>query len=392
MQPEPGPLLKRYHAGEHEAVWADMMALGAKVRESPCADDARNVARETMRRARQNVESIIRRLDRLGYKFWDGTQGPRKSAPASVVFGEKIIEAWPIEARLAALFEEARNIPPAQFTPAMIRELHTAYQLAMYPWQDPALLLKGQRFPADAELTALCDRIKRTPSELTPDLLNRLCSLHSTALEQARNYWKAKGEEPPAIRRQREKENLLIKQSAIADHLKDRKVFCPPAKKDLAAIGKLEKKGVHFPLALRAWIEEVGDVNLAGDHPQLCFWDTGPHAGVYADPLMVVPHLFTLEIEDWHKTRQESEPFEALIGWDAKTKARLTLEDKELDYGYTATIPNAAADAPLHGTPHATLVDFLRHAFRWGGFPGWEQYPNRPERELRILTENLLPI
>jgi len=48
-----------------------------------------------MRRARQNVELIIRRLDDIGYQFWDGTQGIRKTGPRSVVFGEKIINAWP---------------------------------------------------------------------------------------------------------------------------------------------------------------------------------------------------------------------------------------------------------------------------------------------------------
>jgi hypothetical protein len=33
------------------------------------------VARETMRRARSNVETLIRRLDALGYQFWNGEQG-----------------------------------------------------------------------------------------------------------------------------------------------------------------------------------------------------------------------------------------------------------------------------------------------------------------------------
>jgi len=48
---------------------ADMIVLGTKVREAPYADDAWEVARETMRRARQNVELIIRRLDDIGYQF-----------------------------------------------------------------------------------------------------------------------------------------------------------------------------------------------------------------------------------------------------------------------------------------------------------------------------------
>ena len=72
---EPGSFLRRYQAGEHEAVWADMTALGAAVRSAPYMDDAWAVARETMRRARSNVETLIRRLDALGYQFWNGEQG-----------------------------------------------------------------------------------------------------------------------------------------------------------------------------------------------------------------------------------------------------------------------------------------------------------------------------
>ena len=37
-------------------------------------------------------------------------------------------------------------------------------------------------------------------------------------------------------------------------------------------------------------------------------------------------------------------------------------------------------------------VDYLRIAFRWGGFPGWEGQQKRPEQELKFLTDGLLPI
>jgi hypothetical protein len=56
-------------------------------------------------------------------------------------------------------------------------------------------------------------------------------------------------------------------------------------------------------------------------------------------------------------------------------------------------LPNAAADRPLAGEPHrTTFVNYLRIAFRGGGFPGWERHRNRPEKELQFLTESLLPI
>jgi hypothetical protein len=61
--------LRRYQAGEYEAVWAEMIALGSQVREPPYLKDARAVAAETMRRTRHNFELLIRRLDSLQYRF-----------------------------------------------------------------------------------------------------------------------------------------------------------------------------------------------------------------------------------------------------------------------------------------------------------------------------------
>lgn len=61
--------LQRYDRGEREAVWAELAALGDRVREPETYDDAVAVARETMRRARQNIEILIPRLHELGYAF-----------------------------------------------------------------------------------------------------------------------------------------------------------------------------------------------------------------------------------------------------------------------------------------------------------------------------------
>jgi hypothetical protein len=58
----PGPFLTRYLAGDHEAVWADLLALGPAVRDPAVLPDAWRVACETMHRVRQGVEMIHRRL------------------------------------------------------------------------------------------------------------------------------------------------------------------------------------------------------------------------------------------------------------------------------------------------------------------------------------------
>jgi hypothetical protein len=379
---EPGSLLRRYRAGEHAAVWTEMTAMGAAVREAPCADDAVAVARETMRRVRHNLELLIRRLDAMGYRFWNGKQGKIAGPPRKVTFGGRAIEAPTLELMLAAMFEAAAKVPPADVTPVMVEQLHNIYRMVMFPYQDTARLARGERLPLDAEATALFEQAKKLPSgQLPAALLAQLRRLHRQALDQVVERWKERDAASPP------------KPPPSSDHLKDKKVFCPPATKDLALIRALEKKGIPLPLSLRAWIEAVGSVNLAGSHPSLCFWEDESFSGVYADPLMVMPPLFLSEIEDWRKERDPGEPLDALLGWDAKTKARLVVEDVQLDYGYTMTLPDAAADAALKGAPNATsFVDYLRRSFRWGGFPGWEHHEKRPEAVLAQLAEDLLPI
>lgn len=59
----------RYMAGEHELVWADLLAQGAAVREEPIYADALAVAHETMRRVQHNLTLLIPRLRELGYVF-----------------------------------------------------------------------------------------------------------------------------------------------------------------------------------------------------------------------------------------------------------------------------------------------------------------------------------
>ena len=68
--------LERYLAGEREAVWAELTALGSAIRDEPLFADAQAVARETMRRARANVEVLVRRLTALGYRFIGDALGP----------------------------------------------------------------------------------------------------------------------------------------------------------------------------------------------------------------------------------------------------------------------------------------------------------------------------
>jgi hypothetical protein len=72
--------LERYFAGEREAVWAELSALGVAIQEEPLASDTLAVARETMRRVRVNVELLAQRLTALGYRFISDVM-PRPHVP-----------------------------------------------------------------------------------------------------------------------------------------------------------------------------------------------------------------------------------------------------------------------------------------------------------------------
>src|SRR5690348_15426645 len=80
--------LDRYQAGEHAAVWEELMALGEGVRQEPYYADATAVAAETMRRARHNVELLIRRLDARGYRFLDTTSSAQDRLSRLDVMGQ----------------------------------------------------------------------------------------------------------------------------------------------------------------------------------------------------------------------------------------------------------------------------------------------------------------
>ena len=333
---EPGPLLRRYQAGEQEAVWGDMMALGTEVRKAPCAEDAWAVARETMRRARHNVELIIRRLDQLGYQFWNGVQGTLGPHTFSLSMGGTIM-TYPSAVDAA---KEALNLDPSRIPgPGMRKHVE--------------------------------------------DVQRRLAGLLGPFMEM----------QAKAAAQQSER---IAKQAAITDHLTDANVFSPPSQEETARLRDLENKGMFLPLSLRGWFEEVGDVNLSGAHPSLCFWEDENFPGIYADPLMVSLDHFMFELEGWLEEREageDPEPIAPVIGLDAQLKARLAIADDLLDDGYTIELPDTTADAPFAGEPHRTsFVNYLRIAFRWGGFPGWERQPKRPEKELKFLTEGLLPI
>lgn len=98
-----------------------------------------------------------------------------------------------------------------------------------------------------------------------------------------------------------------------------------------------------------------------------------------ADPLVVQP-CFDPEDEDGRPYRLELAP-------DDLHKANISGGDP-----YYCEVPDPAADVTFHDSEKHLFVQYLRRAFRWGGFPGWEHDPRCPEREIAHLAEGLLAI
>jgi hypothetical protein len=67
--------LERYHNGERDQVWQELVNHGAAIRTEPLYSEAQAVAREMMQRARHNVALIDERLQRLGFRFLDAQSG-----------------------------------------------------------------------------------------------------------------------------------------------------------------------------------------------------------------------------------------------------------------------------------------------------------------------------
>ena len=143
-------------------------------------------------------------------------------------------------------------------------------------------------------------------------------------------------------------------------------VFEAPDAGIVGQLDVLEGRIGALPLALRAWYEEVGRVNLVGSHPE---WEYA-----YDDALVVDAPIdyVSSEYELWEAdrgTERERSRFVIDLAPDYLHKANVS---GGVPYG--VEVPSRSGDCLLIGEHHqTTFVNYLRIAFRWGGFPGWDR-------------------
>ncbi len=341
--------LQQYQDGRREEVWRELVQLGGAVRQPEHFEDARVVARETMRRARQNVETLIGRLHQLGYQFqtseMDRFESHSKGNQA-LQFADGVMGAFSQQPGAAAANPHIGNL------------------LSM--------------------MERLTGRMKQR-------------------------------EAPPPPK-------------PVTDPLNHPDIWTRPAKDAARRLDRFEKEiSGPLPLSLRAWCEEVGSVSFIGSHPvlgvregtvdqptrmyfagandptlkpmmapflaaanranievvgQIPAPDAGGDGGnsiAYADPLVVQPCF-----DEWDGEFAEGD---LILAPDADHKANTSGGDP-----YGMQVPNPAADGVFLDGNNLHFVEYLRKAFRCGGFPGFARRKKRPEKELAYLAEGLLEI
>ncbi len=169
--------------------------------------------------------------------------------------------------------------------------------------------------------------------------------------------------------------------------------WMPPDETFLAELAAFDRDYGPLPLVLRAWYEEVGQVNLMGDHPKLnCYYHEGPAS----DPLVVF-YAGDEVIDQIEEDEEEGRRGRRLYSFDIAPDAC----HKSNTSGGSPTffkVPNAGFDGPLvcdDEWDSMFFLPYLRICFAWGGFPGLKSNPAAAEaarEELALLTKDLLPL
>jgi hypothetical protein len=148
-----------------------------------------------------------------------------------------------------------------------------------------------------------------------------------------------------------------------------------------ARLDEVEERIGPLPLSLRAWVEEVGAVDLNGSHPD---WPE-----VTTDALVVDPApgggAASEAILAEHDERGGGR-FPLPLAHDHLHKAGISGGEP-----YAMWLPDAAADGKWVGDDlhRGTFVEYLRSAFAAAGFPGFARHP---EVVVPLLPVRLEPL
>ncbi|MEO1482293.1 MAG: hypothetical protein AAFU77_09330 [Myxococcota bacterium] len=151
----------------------------------------------------------------------------------------------------------------------------------------------------------------------------------------------------------------------------------PPSPAAGSLLDTFESQAEQLPIVLRAYILNVGDVNLLGQHPK---WSTHD----FLDPLVVEfecagypdvnPDLERTKarfVEEFgHRAAHGASPLTIEFAPDYLHKS-----DTSGGLPYGIVVPDASVDATIvyRDGMYLSFVEYLREVFRMGGFPGFQQ-------------------
>src|ERR1700733_9551302 len=297
-----------------------------------------------MSRARQNVETLITRLDGIGYEFLTRQRSLQM-----------------ITAHLEGLQEFAAK----QLEAVRTNQLPGYESLeALQP-----SFIKNQFLPA-AEQIANSPRMQ--------DLIKHIRAGASAA--------------------------------SSANSLEDVSIYTRAGKRDAEFEDVERALGGPLPISLRAWSEAVSNVSFVGSHPIL---NPSTMMGFGAGALYIKQDVAQIEqagssvTTEWPAPNVDETALpDPLVLNDVVAAVRDSgdpdLWDGDIfliapDIGRACTgasirVPDKSADVVFGDWKKGFFVEYLRRAFAWSGFPGWERHPNPPMDLIRELTHGLQPI
>ena len=167
-------------------------------------------------------------------------------------------------------------------------------------------------------------------------------------------------------------------------------------------VDELEQVLGHVPLAVRAWFEEIEEVNFYGYHPQwnelvLSFDEYAvlkPGSYRLGTFLMSDCDPFQISSLDEQKITSLKEEYRRDKSCQLEFAPDRYFKDfcggSSTPYGFM--LPQASADAMMPtSSGWTTFVEYIRVSLAWGGFPGMSEWPKVPRDDLDFLTRDLLP-
>lgn len=168
--------------------------------------------------------------------------------------------------------------------------------------------------------------------------------------------------------------------------------FRTPARRDgEQCFAELASLGIFVPISLQAWCLEVGGVDFCGSHPA---WPKSAYYGIgksegQADPWYTDPLSIDLDVEEWLKVGRSGERDGSQILLDV---APDIVHKANISGGGPVSVSGTrpSFDPVLINQPGSfTLLSYLRWAFEWGGFPGFEYIIDAPNEILAEWREGL---